>query len=57
MTVRSEESMVPESVATWSLDLFLLPGLPFKMVARPALLGRRWFVTTCFLGPWDVRLS
>jgi len=30
MTVRSEESMVPESVATWSLDLFLLPGLPLE---------------------------
>ena len=32
-----------------------------KMVAGLAPcgkgLGRSWFVTTCFLGPWDVHLS
>jgi len=55
-------SPVVELVATtWSLDL-CSRACPRRQNGCQASvlwegLGRSWFVTTCFLGPWDVRLS
>ena len=55
-------SPVVESVATWSLDLFLLQGLPLEtrwlLGQRPVGGARPELVRYhLFLGPWDVHLS